>query len=134
MGASPRHLNSSRGLADLTVGIAAFPSHPTSSTVSNADIERNSVAGNSHTNSSGNIQPQQLLKPVWQDKEIDHSDIARYCAVLMLCPEGHCCISMFAYNGAGPGGGGHSAVNDAFNEPQLRAIVNLQKATLVRFI
>ena len=104
VGASPRHLSGSRGLADLTIGSATFPPPP-----------ENDV-------SYVQQQPRSL-----QDKEIEHSDMARYSAMLLLCPNGYCSIVLYGYGGAG----GVTAI-DATHDPQLRAVIDLQKATLVR--
>lgn len=100
MGASPRHLSASRGLADLTIGSASLPPPP-----------------------EGDTPPHPRAL---QEREIDHSDMARYCALLLLCPGGHCGILLY-----GLGAGGGAAGADGLHEPQLRAVVDLRKATTV---
>lgn len=97
VGASPRHLSTSRGLADLTIGTANFPPLP---------LESEAI-------------PAQITKPLLQEREIEHSDVVRYYALLLLCPEGHCNVLLYSISMSG------------IEEPHIRAIINLHKATLV---
>jgi hypothetical protein len=107
MGASPRNLNYSAGLADMASVSDRFPLLPPE-----PDAQSGGGAGRA-----------------LRDKEIETADLTRYCAMLLLCPDGFTAIVLYSFGFVG--GGYVTQPADAFNEPQLRAIIYLHKATLL---